>query len=38
MNVAMADGSARFIADSILAEVFAALLTAKGGDQTGGDF
>jgi prepilin-type processing-associated H-X9-DG protein len=38
MNVAMADGSARFIADSIPPEVFAALLTAKGGDQTGGDY
>jgi hypothetical protein len=27
-----------FIADSIPPEVFAALLTAKGGDQTGGDY
>lgn len=38
MNVAMADGSARFLADSIPPEVFAALITAKGGDQTGGDY
>jgi prepilin-type processing-associated H-X9-DG protein len=38
MNVAMADGSARFIADSIPAEVFAALLTAKGGDSPGSDY
>ncbi|MFM8284980.1 MAG: DUF1559 domain-containing protein [Planctomycetaceae bacterium] len=38
MTVTMADGSARFIADSIAANVFAALLTAKAGDMPGGDY
>jgi len=38
MVVCMADGSGRFVAESISASVFAALLTAKGGDITNGDF
>lgn len=38
MNVAMADGSSRYISDSISAAVFAALLTAKAGDHPGGDY
>jgi hypothetical protein len=38
MNMAMADRSARFIADAIAPQVFAALLTAKGGDHPGSDY
>jgi hypothetical protein len=38
MVVCMADGSGRFVAESIDAATFAALLTAKGGDMVSGDY
>ncbi len=38
MVVCMADGSGRFVAESVSADVFAALLTAKGGDMVSGDY
>jgi len=38
MNVGMADGSVRFLRQSISAATFAALLTAKAGDLVGNDF
>ena len=38
MSICMADGSSRFIAETISPAVFAALLTAKSGDTPGGDW
>jgi prepilin-type N-terminal cleavage/methylation domain-containing protein/prepilin-type processing-associated H-X9-DG protein len=38
MNIAMADGSARFISQSISPGTFAALLTPRGGEILGSDF
>jgi prepilin-type N-terminal cleavage/methylation domain-containing protein len=38
MVICMADGSGRFIAESIDAATFAALMTAKGGDMPGSDY
>ena len=38
MNACMADGSVRFLRQSISAATFAALLTAKAGDLPGSDF
>jgi hypothetical protein len=38
MNVSMADGSARFISESISAATFAALVTPRGGEVIDSDF
>jgi prepilin-type processing-associated H-X9-DG protein len=38
MNIAMADGSARFLSQNISAATFAALLTPRGGEVLGADF
>ena len=38
MNVAMADGSVRFLSQNISAATFAALLTPRGGEVLGADF
>ena len=38
INVCMADGSVRFISQTISAATFAALVTAQGGDIVGSDF
>lgn len=38
MNIAMADGSVRFLSQNITAATFAALLTPRGGEVLGADF
>jgi hypothetical protein len=38
MNVCLADGSARFISQSISAATLAALVTARGGDIPASNF
>lgn len=38
MNIGMADGSVRFITESVSAATFAALLTPRGGEVIPGDF
>ncbi|XZE19615.1 DUF1559 domain-containing protein [Pirellulaceae bacterium SH449] len=38
MNVGLADGSVRFLTESVAADVFAALMTARGGEVVSGDF
>lgn len=38
MNVAIADGSVRFLGETIDAATFAALVTPRGGEVVGGDF
>jgi prepilin-type N-terminal cleavage/methylation domain-containing protein/prepilin-type processing-associated H-X9-DG protein len=38
MNICMADGSVRFLSESVTAATFAALLTPRGGEVIGSDF